>query len=45
MEKPMIRSTTKRQNEKDQNDIFLYPPYSGIAPCVGTAGTVHDAYT
>ena len=26
-------------------NFFLYPPFSGIAPCVGTAGTVHDAYT
>ena len=25
--------------------FFLYPPSSGIAPCVGSAGTVHDAYT
>ena len=26
--------------------FFLnYPPSSGIASCVGTAGTVHDAYT
>ena len=24
---------------------FLYPPSSGIASCVGTAGTVCDAYT
>ena len=25
--------------------FFKYPPSSGIAFCVGTAGTVHDAYT
>ena len=25
--------------------FFLYPPFSGIAPCVGTAGMVHDTYT
>ena len=25
--------------------VFLYPPSSGIAPCVGTAGKVHDTYT
>ena len=27
------------------NVLFLYLPSSGIAPSVGTAGTVHDAYT
>ena len=28
-------------------DFFFcqYPRFSGIAPCVGTAGTVHDTYT
>ena len=25
--------------------FFKYPPSSGIAPCVGTAGRVHDTYT
>ena len=25
--------------------FFLYPPSSGIASCVGIAGTVDDAYT
>ena len=25
--------------------LFYYPPSSGIAPCVGIAGTVHDSYT
>ena len=29
----------------DPNCLFLYPPSSGIAPCVGTAGTVNDEYT
>ena len=27
------------------SSLFFYPPSSGIAPCVGTAGTVHDTYT
>ena len=26
-------------------DRLFYPPSSEIAPCFGTAGTVHDAYT
>ena len=25
--------------------FFKYLPSSGIAPCVGTAGTLHDTYT
>ena len=25
--------------------LFLYPPSSGIASCVGTAGRAHDSYT
>ena len=27
------------------SSAFFYPPSSRIASCVGTAGTVHDAYT
>ena len=35
-------------SQKNGDDTFYFcndPPSSGIAPCVGTAGTVHDAYT
>ena len=38
-------STGKNKIDERATDFFLYPPFSGIAPCVGIAGTVHDAYT
>ena len=40
---PRYRPVFRLINFEDY--FFLYPPSSGIASCVGTAGTLHDAYT
>ena len=36
---------TLRWNALKCSQLFLYPPSSGIASCIWTAGTVHDSYT
>ena len=42
---PWAVTATLKCSSKGHLSFFLYLPSSGIAPCVRTAGTVHDAYT